>query len=1115
MWHATGVPLSTYDDHRRRAVPAHPYAAHPLPGSLRFATPSSVKRRCCRISCALGIVFFLTLPPAQSSALPLQAAERVAGRSIRAVAVRHPPTITLEEVRALLDLRPGQRLDPTWLRDATRRFFADGRFRQVRFGAREEETGVILELELLPSRVVGRVEIQSTVPMGTSWVRDRLALRNGDPVDQRALGRLRQRVESALAKRGWRAPAVGLALVPLDDAGLTEVVVRIDPGPHTRVHHLQVEGELPYPHWDLSLGLGPGRVLNLDRLEQRSSKLAARLRRDRYLDAVILAPRLEPVPSPPDWPRVNVILPVKVGLPVKVRILGNQQVSKSRLLEDAAVLEELGTGRAGLEELRERVAARYERLGFYRARVRVDAGISADGAAREVRIRIREGPGSYVVGLRFPGASVLPRTRLEDQVQETVIRFLRPELNRAGIDPELVERSQRSPPAGLYRRRPTTAAPDPERVYVPRAYRAAARALADLYRSAGYQSVAVEGPKTVFLDDERIEVEFRITEGIRWTVGALAFRNHEDVDPQVLFDAVGFDLGPQAAVPLVFEQVQDARRALVAVYANLGYAHVQVQEELHSLVGIAALDEPSRAPPRSIRATCADAAARSEQDCPVEVAFHIDPGPRVQVRSLVVRGLRHTARSVVEGELRLRPGEWMSREKMRRSRDNLVRLGVFDRVSVRPDETDQRKEATDLVVEIRPRKNVSLDVGGGASTEEGIRVFSRFAHRNLFGRALRLQTNAKVNLWTDALLAIYERSIRDQIRAFYEPSGLFGPAPLALVEFELAAGLSYPRNFQLPSFALGLDLIVLRDYDPAFSEDSQRATVIASYDGFQPTLLGRPRRLVAQLRLDLQRTDLLCNDAVSGRENLCSSAATTLRPGERAQGENFYFGVIPRLSWDFRDDPLLPQRGLLLELEAELAKGLDPQSPDYARVEGRLGSWVPLGQRFTLLLSVLGGRIFPLSSNVDIPLNRRFYAGGRSTIRGYPEQTLIPQDADLVGRREPDSSVSTGGLLYLAVQSELQFELFPPLTVAGFYDIGDLWRLREPAGICLDARVGLSTVCTLPDGERLRRRLAQGAGFGLRLSTPIGPLAVDFGFPVAYRYDAAETFTLHFSVGSR
>lgn len=1084
-------------------------------------------RRARRFGWLLGLLFLLGGVVRSAEAAgnrPLVALEELEGRSIARIEVFHPSTVSIEELKVLLGFSEGARLELDSLRNAARRLFADGRFRQVRFGGIERPDGTVgLVLELEPTRILGRVTVASAPRLDAGWLKDALALEIGVPIDTRDLGTLERRLKSRLARKGWRASRVQLALDPLDDRGSVDLEIRVEPGPQTRVREVRVEGELPYPAWDVDLGLKKGQALDLDRLDARRSELEVRLRRDRYLDARLEEARVVPVPEEDSSPLVDVVVPVEVGLPVEIVIEGNRRLARSRLLEDAVVLEELGTVRTGLEELRERILARYERLGHYRSQVRVYARESEDGERREVLLGIEEGPGSYVLNVRFPGAASIAEDRLREQVQETVARFLSADLARAGVDPEVVARSLRSAPEGRRRRQPSTAAPNPKRVYVPRAYQAAAETIADLYRSEGYQSVRVDGPKRIEMDAERMEVEFEVQEGIRWTVGSLAFFGHDGVDNRLLFEAVGFALAPGAAVPLVFERVEEARRAIATVYENLGYVHVSVQDLLREVPERGSLGGMRHTARRGLREICADAEAKGTETCAVEVGFRIDPGPRVRVRDVIVRGLRDTELSVVEAEVRLRPGDWMARSRMVESRDNLVRLGIFDRVAVRPANPDERDAVTDLLVEVRPRRNLSLDVGGGASTEEGLRVFARFAHRNLLGRALRFQANAKINLWTDALLAIYEQSIRDQIRRFYEPSGVFSSGPLLLIEYEVAAGLSYPRIFQLPSFSFGIDLIALRDYDPAFSEDSQRLTLIGNYDGFRPDLLGRPRRLAAQLRLNLERTDLICNEAVSGRENLCSSDLTMINPGERAAGNNFYFSVNPRLSWDFRDDPLLPKRGLLLELDGEWAKGLDAQSPDYARIEGKIRTWIPISRRFTLLFSILGGRIFPLTSNQDIPLNRRFYAGGRETIRGYPEQTLIPQDARVELSGQPRNNVSTGGLIYVAAKSELQIELIAPVSLALFYDIGDLWRqlseeqLRaeeqdEPAG-CLNTRVGLSTVCDLGSSE-YRRRLAQGTGFGLRLATPIGPLALDFGFPLNYRYSTVETFTIHFSVGS-
>lgn len=273
-----------------------------------------------------------------------------------------------------------------------------------------------------------------------------------------------------------------------------------------------------------------------------------------------------------------------------------------------------------------------------------------------------------------------------------------------------------------------------------------------------------------------------------------------------------------------------------------------------------------------------------------------------------------------------------------------------------------------------------------------------------------------------------------------------------------------------------------------------------------------------QLRLGFETTQLECNEAIEGREDLCSSGVELGNIGDRTEGANMYVTVGPRLSWDFRDDPLDPEAGVYMEVDGEVARGLDANSPDYLRGEGRIDAYAPAAPRVTFFASLRGGRIFSLEPDAEIPLNRRFFLGGRSTIRGYPEKTLLPQDTPLGPFGLPESTVSAGGVAYVVFKTELRFELVSPVSLAGFFDIGDLWRLSDE-GACGASGVGFSTECVArnpDDGSRrlVQRDLAKGGGVGLRVATPIGPLAVDLGFPIDPRDPFVEDWTLHFSVGA-
>ncbi len=1036
------------------------------------------------------LVLLGTVPPRPAWAERLVSVEVVADPGLRS-----------DGLERLIGLELGAEVDASAVREAVERLYQLDRFRSVVVRRRQLTPGEIaLEFVLDPVKRVGEVSVLADGIDG-AWVESALGLGRGARVDLTELTAARRQLAARLGRRGFREAAIGLGLEPQQDGGIQRLVVRVDAGRRTHVRRLELLGLPDELRAATALGLGRGDPLDLDRIAEASRLLERRLQRDGYLDARVLEPKVLATASPHE---ADLEIEVNLGPRVEVRVAGHRMVSRRRLLEDAAALDELGSQAPGLVEARERMLSRYHRQGYPNARVEVRARTLVDGSRRQVLFRVQEGAKVDVAAVRFEGVRRLEERELLDQIGQTVERFVAAETGRPGVDPEVVEKVLRSE-RGQRRRRASTAPPNAGRIYVERAYRAAAETLVALYRSRGFQQAQVGPPEVRSVGPARVEVRYDVTEGPLWTLGAVSFENHRGLEPAELRRTADLGAGEE---PLTFERIDAARRALGELYRDRGYLFASVEERLVPLPDRGAPFQEEASPP------CPDKSAKT---CVLEVVFRISEGPQVRTRDLIVRGLDATRMSVIEGEVTLQSGAILSRADMVKTRDNLVRLGVFDRVVVRPLEEGRAEEEKDVLIEVSERENLSFELGVGASTEQGLRAFAGFEDRNLFGTALRLQLNTKVNLWAEPLLGIYQEGLRDAIRRFYEPFSVLGPqtSPLLLLEYQVAAGISYPRIFLLPrGFSFGIDVIALRDYDPAFSEENQRVTLIGNYKGFRPELLGRARPLAVQLRASLERSDLDCNEAVEGREVLCSSGGSGFRPGERIQGQNIYLNVGPRLSWDFRDDALETRGGGYLELELVGALGLDAVSPSFLRMEGRVSAYAPVAPRVMFVASLRGGEIVR-DADSEIPLNRRFYAGGWNTIRGYPEKTLLPQDVPLDAEGVPISPVSTGGLAYLAFKTELRVRVFGPVSLAGFFDIGDLWARtaqNDDQARCRSAGPFL-TECELASGRTVRRRLASGGGVGVRVATPIGPLAIDLGVPIDPR-DSVEDFTVHFSVGT-
>jgi outer membrane protein insertion porin family len=982
--------------------------------------------------------------------------ERLEGLTVDAIEVKAPPRESPPQLLALSGLEPGQPFRAAEIRRAVKVLYQLGRFENVYVFGRRLGNLVELELRLTPRIHVRELTVLGADPLSDDEVEAALGLAVGADLDPGTLQRRQGALEAAFAELGHRDPAVGLALRRADLDGGVELVVRCDPGPVTTLRRLEVLGQSRLPRWRIHemLGLDPGDALDLRLVRRGLQRLEAHYLRAGHLAAKVVGPEVTHESGDGLAPIADLRVVLEAGPKVEVRFVGHRRVPLRELEEATAELMRSDLEGAALAEAAERVLAVYERRGHWQARVEPQVRTSAGGDQKEIVFRIHEGPRGRVTELDFPGNEALDPELLRAKVHQIVEQALGGDSVAPLPDAEEIDRivgSGSLPESAAVR--PHPADPDPTRVYVERAYRGAADALADLYRAEGFQTVEISSPSIESAAEGReVSVAFPVRQGVQWRLGAVSFRGNDAVGALDLLEIADIDPG----APLSFYAVDAASRAIRDAYRERGHLYARVDEELREVLPRGALASGARVStggdaPVDLRQVCLRAEAASKPTCEVELVFVVHEGPEVKTRRVIVRGNTTTRLPLVKDELAMREGEVLLQRQMTGTQRNLARLGVFRRVSVRLMDEEREAETKDVLVDLVERKHSNFEVGAGVSTEEGVRAFMGYGHGNLFGTALRLQTNARVNIQT--FLFLFNDNVRDFIAA--DP-----------IEFQVGAGVQYPRILGLPrGFGLGGDVIVLRDNDPAFRENTRRITLTASYKGYEPMLAGRRRPLAFQLRASFDQSAIDCNESLVDGRVLCGADAAD--PSRRATQNTDYFGLLPGVSWDLRDDPLEPRLGVYFELQPELLIGFNQASPNHLNLKSKLNAYLPLGPELSLAASVVFWRIFRLGDGgTEMPVNRRFFAGGRATIRGFAEQTLFP--IDRLGRAD---EVSPGGLLFAALKTELRFPIAGALAGTLFHDFGDLFD--DPSAFSFAA---------------LTR---QSIGIGLRYRTPIGPLLLD------------------------
>jgi len=174
------------------------------------------------------------------------------------------------------------------------------------------------------------------------------------------------------------------------------------------------------------------------------------------------------------------------------------------------------------------------------------------------------------------------------------------------------------------------------------------------------------------------------------------------------------------------------------------------------------------------------------------------------------------------------------------------------------------------------------------------------------------------------------------------------------------------------------------------------------------------------------------------------------------------------------------------------------------RAQGLAATYLPLPALASIVLSVRGGRIFQLDEFSKTPGDRRFYLGGATTLRGFHEDGLQPQDlinqlhaqvracegtlTDVACSAQTQllaaGGTSDGGDQFISFSAELRVPVTQSFELALFWDAGNLWR--SPVNI----------FGSDPSGQRYFV-LRHAAGGGLRWLTPIGRVALDIGVNLA------------------
>jgi translocation and assembly module TamA len=409
------------------------------------------------------------------------------------------------------------------------------------------------------------------------------------------------------------------------------------------------------------------------------------------------------------------------------------------------------------------------------------------------------------------------------------------------------------------------------------------------------------------------------------------------------------------------------------------------------------------------------------------ITWQVDPGPVATMGPVSFSGLQRTERDFLARRVPFQPGEPFHPDKLTELRRRMNELGIFSSIRiVRADALDPQGQ---LPIEVEVTERLPRTIGFSVSyaTSEGGGVRAYWQHRNLSGEA-------------------------DSLRLAAEASGL--------IERDLLdTGFAITADYRKPDFgqvdqALLARAAVLREINDAY----RRRSVLGG-GGLERTI---NKGFIVRGGLELESEIV-----------------------ETAERRDTYFllsGPVG-LTLDRSNSLLDPSRGYRLALDVIPYFELRNLTKPFVKMRATGSTYIDLsGGGSTVIALRASVGVMPGATKDAVPPDKRFYAGGGGSVRGFDYQSAGPRDAD----HRP-----LGGESLVEGSVELRQRLTETFGAVAFVDAGTAYRGALPGK---------------GEGPRI------GAGLGVRYYSDFGPIRADIGVPLNRR-PGDSRFGLYISIG--
>jgi outer membrane protein insertion porin family len=584
------------------------------------------------------------------------------------------------------------------------------------------------------------------------------------------------------------------------------------------------------------------------------------------------------------------------------------------------------------------------------------------------------------------------------------------------------------------------------------------------YQNNGFMNAKIYDTQIIAEDDSNyITILLQVDEGHKYQFGTVTVDGANLLSEEFLLEHMPVQPGTDYSR----EAIVDSLKFLEFMFGDLGYLYTHI--------------EPSIQP--------------NDETRTVDVHFSVDPGKRVYLNKLTIRGNKKTRDKIIRRNIHLQEGGIITNNLMEVSKTKVESLGYFDTrdgVNWKTTRISEEEADLDLVVKEVKTGNANFKIGFGGpeiigentfrdyvnQLMTGVSVEGNIADTNVAGTGIRFNVTGKLSTKEQDVLVnltqpwLFDKPIYGSIDGFHRRA--------AYDQLRFAFAMNEQRSSG--SFTLG---VVTGWRTVPFFND----TYIRANFGFD--------RLVYDRNPQAIRPAIPEPRATEARDEYQVVLNKLFYPG--ACAVHFPWLNI-QIGQDKKNHPMHPSRGYTWMMRGMFAFPSFDSNIGYAKWDLDVNWFTPLINEHDLVLRLHGyAGIAKPFNNRFIPYRELFHIGGPASIRGYLFGQIGPQFTVFEDGFNLGDSIGAENTVFF--NAELIFPILPDMTLKAlaFYDGGAGWQNPYACDI---------------SPQFLRNNnfdYRHAVGFGLRLLNPM-PMKIDWGFKLDPRR-GEPGYEVHFAMG--